>query len=184
MLLVFDPLKQRKTMEKTQNGATAPIVETALVEFQGVDKIYELGTQKVHALREINFKIHKGEFLALVGPSGSGKSTFLNLVSLIDVPTNGQINYEGVDVKKFSDDEITQFRNKKIGIVFQNYNLIPVLDAVENVAFALQVQSVSKEESIERAKKLLTEVGLGSHLNHRPANLSGGSSNEWLSHVL
>lgn len=154
--------------------AITPVREKALIEFQGVEKTYQLGTQKVHALRGINFTVHPGEFIAVAGPSGSGKSTLLNLIALIDTPTKGKVLYEGVHVDKFSDDQITTFRNKKIGIVFQNYNLIPVLSAAENVAFALQVQSVSKAESLERAKALLQEVGLGSHFNHRPANLSGG----------
>lgn len=154
--------------------AITPVREKALIEFQGVEKTYQLGTQKVHALRGINFTVHPGEFIAVAGPSGSGKSTLLNLIALIDTPTKGKVLYEGVHVDKFSDDQITTFRNKKIGIVFQNYNLIPVLSAAENVAFALQVQSVSKAESLERAKALLQEVGLGGHFNHRPANLSGG----------
>ena len=96
------------------------------------------------------------------------------MLALIDTPTKGTIKYLGADVKQFSDNDITRFRNKKIGIVFQNYNLIPVLDAVENVAFALQVQGVSRQESKKRAEKILREVGLGGHLHHRPANLSGG----------
>lgn len=148
--------------------------DKTLIKFVDIEKTYELGNQKVRALRGINFSIMEGEFLAIVGPSGSGKSTFLNLSSLIDVPTKGSILYQDIDTQEFSDNEITAFRNKKIGIVFQNYNLIPVLDAVENVAFALQIQGVKKAESIERSQKILSEVGLGGHFNHRPGNLSGG----------
>ncbi|MEL6863508.1 MAG: ABC transporter ATP-binding protein [Bacteroidota bacterium] len=161
-------------MENILEKAVAPIVDTTLIEFRDVEKIYELGSQKVHALKGINFRIQPGEFLAIVGPSGSGKSTFLNLISLIDEPTSGSILYEGVDVKSFSDNEMTRFRNQKIGIVFQHYNLIPVLNATENVAFALQIQGVAKAESIQRATAMLREVGLGNHLQHRPGNLSGG----------
>jgi len=161
--------------EKLQN-ATVPSSNgrRKLIEFKEVHKIYELGVQKIHALENINFSIYPGEFITIVGPSGSGKSTFLNLVGLIDSPTKGILEYEGVDVAKMSDDKITAFRNQKVGIVFQNYNLIPVLNSVENVAFALQVQGVGKKESINRAKDLLQEVGLGNHFNHRPGNLSGG----------
>lgn len=145
-----------------------------LLELKGVYKSYQLGTQLIEALKNINFTIYPGEFLTIVGPSGSGKSTFLNLIGLIDSPTNGIIEYQGRDVAELSDNEVTAFRNKKVGIVFQNYNLIPVLSAVENVSFALQVQGISKKESIERSKSLLAEVGLGKHFNHRPGNLSGG----------
>ena len=155
-------------------ATVSPEVKTTLIEVEGVEKIYELGSQKIHALRGINFSIYSGQFLAIAGPSGSGKSTFLNLLALIDTPTKGKIKYMGADVKQFSDNDITRFRNKKIGIVFQNYNLIPVLDAVENVAFALQVQGISQAESKKRAEKILREVGLGGHLHHRPGNLSGG----------
>ena len=148
--------------------------EPAMIEFQGVEKTYQLGPQKIHALRGIDLSIRAGQFIAVAGPSGSGKSSLLNLVALIDEPTTGKILYDGTDVEKFSDNEITGFRNKKIGIVFQNYNLIPVLSSVENVAFPLQIQGVSKTDCITRAKLALREVGLGEYFNQRPANLSGG----------
>lgn len=150
------------------------LTQTALISFEKIDKVYQLESQKVQALKGVTLSIEKGDFIAIAGPSGSGKSTLLNLLTLIDVPTNGCIKYNGVDVASLSDNEITAFRNKEIGIVFQNYNLIPVLSAVENVAFALQVQRLSNQESTERATQMLKEVGLGTHLNHRPANLSGG----------
>ncbi|GAA3648187.1 ABC transporter ATP-binding protein [Flavivirga jejuensis] len=147
---------------------------STLIELNSVYKTYFLGTQKVKALKNINFSIMHGDFIAIAGPSGSGKSSLLNLISMIDEPTNGEILYGDVKIKDLTDNQITSFRNKKIGIVFQNYNLIPVLNAVENVAFPLQINKVSKKESIERASNLLEEVGLGEHLNHRPNNLSGG----------
>ncbi len=149
-------------------------INNTLLQLAHVDKTYQLGTQEVRALKNVNFSIHKGDFMAIAGPSGSGKSTLLNLISLIDSPTSGSIIYEGVDVENFSDNKITGFRNDKIGIVFQNYNLIPVLSAVENVAFPLQAQKVSKKESVEKAKSILKEVGLEEHFDHRPSNLSGG----------
>ncbi|MBE7169193.1 MAG: ABC transporter ATP-binding protein [Williamsia sp.] len=152
----------------------AVAAEPAIIEFRGVEKTYQLGTQQIQALKGIDLTIRAGEFIAVAGPSGSGKSSLLNLVALIDEPTKGKVLYDGTEVEKFSDNEITHFRSKKIGIVFQNYNLIPVLSAVENVAFPLQIQSVSKTDSIRRAKLALREVGLGDYFNHRPANLSGG----------
>lgn len=149
--------------------------QKVLLEFKKVEKTYTLGSQKIKALRGISLSINTGEFLAIAGPSGSGKSTFLNLATLIDKPTAGSIQYDGVNVHSFSDNKITRFRNEKIGIVFQNYNLIPVMSSVENVAFALQVQrKIKNKESIQKAKEILNEVGLGGHLNHRPGNLSGG----------
>jgi len=148
--------------------------DLSLLNLENVTKTYLLGTQKVHALRDINFSLNKGDFLAIAGPSGSGKSTMLNLISIIDFPTSGEVIYEGKNVKTMNDNQITIFRNKKIGIVFQNYNLMPVFNATENVAFSLQLQNVSKKESENKAKELLNEVGLGNHLKHRPSNLSGG----------
>lgn len=145
-----------------------------LLELKSVYKSYQLGTQMIRALEDVNFSIYPGEFLTIVGPSGSGKSTFLNLIGLIDTPTNGIVEYEGKDVSEMSDNEITAFRNQRVGIVFQNYNLIPVLSSVENVSFALQVQGISKKESASRAQDILDKVGLGNHFNHRPGELSGG----------
>ncbi len=145
-----------------------------LLKLVNINKTYQLGSQKIQALKNLDFSINYGDFLAIVGASGSGKSTLLNLISLIDSPTRGQLLYDKVNIDNFNDNEMTSFRNKKIGIVFQNYNLIPVLNSVENVAFALQIQKVSKQESIDRSIALLKEVGLENHLEHRPANLSGG----------
>jgi len=150
------------------------ISTTKLIDFEGVSKTYQLGNQKVQALKAINLTITSGDFMAIAGPSGSGKSTLLNLLSLIDTPTTGQIKYNDTDISTLSDNQKTMYRNKEIGIVFQNYNLIPVLDALENVAFALQVQGIPNNVCFSRAEKMLKEVGLGTHLHHRPANLSGG----------
>lgn len=150
------------------------ISTTKLIDFEGVSKTYQLGNQRIPALKGIDLTIKSGDFIAIAGPSGSGKSTLLNLLALIDTPTSGDIRYNNIDVSTLSDDERTRYRNKEIGIVFQNYNLIPVLDALENVAFALQVQGVPTKECFKRAEKILREVGLGTHLHHRPANLSGG----------
>ena len=155
-------------------SASKSLPAEPLIEFQQVEKVYELGNQRIRALRGINFSIQEGAFLAVAGPSGSGKSTFLNLASLIDTPTQGTIRYKGLDVKALGDNEITRFRNKKIGIVFQSYNLIPVLSALENVALPLQINKEPKSECFDRAEALLKEVGLGEHLKHRPGNLSGG----------
>ncbi|XLS29696.1 ABC transporter ATP-binding protein [Flavobacteriaceae bacterium M23B6Z8] len=155
--------------------ASEKIERPALLEFTKVSKTYQLGKQTIPALKNFNISIAKGEFIAIAGPSGSGKSTFLNLASLIDHPTAGCVKYNGLNVSSLSDNQLTIFRNQKIGIVFQNYNLIPVLSAEENVAFALQIQRKSNtKNSLNMARAILQRVGLGGHLKHRPANLSGG----------
>lgn len=145
-----------------------------LIRLSNVSKTYTLGDQKIHALKNISFSILKSDFITLLGPSGSGKSSFLNLVSLIDKPSQGTLQYKGIAVNDYSDAELSSFRNKKIGIIFQNYNLIPVLNVLENVAFPLQIQGVSKTEANERAAAILKDVGLEDRIDHRPANLSGG----------
>jgi len=144
------------------------------LKLENVCKNYSLGNQTVSALDNVSLTISSGDFIAIAGPSGSGKSTLLNLISLIDTPSTGNIIYDNINVESYNDNEITKFRNGKIGIVFQNYNLIPVLTAIENVAFALQLQNKSKAESTKLAEELLIEVGLKDHLNHKPFNLSGG----------
>lgn len=149
-------------------------IVSPLLQLKHVEKQYQIGTQTIKALQGIDLSVMSGDFIALAGPSGSGKSTLLNLMMLVDLPSNGTLEYKGLNVKCLSDSSMAIFRNKKIGIVFQNYNLIPVYNALENVAFPLQIQSISKEECYRRAKALLTEVGLGDHLLHRPSQLSGG----------
>lgn len=144
------------------------------IELKDVEKTYTLGSQQVTALNGVNFSIRQSDFLAITGPSGSGKSTFLNLITLIDTPTKGKVMYNGVDVATLSDNEITRFRGQKVGIVFQQFNLLPVLSAIENVALALQIQQVPKKESMDRALVILKELGLGNFLDHRPDHLSGG----------
>lgn len=176
-MLLINPKnkKMNNTLTSPINIASQTIERPTLLEFTKVDKMYRLGKQTIPALKNINISIKQGEFIALAGPSGSGKSTFLNLASLIDHPTNGCVKYNGLNVSSLTDNQLTVFRNQKIGIVFQNYNLIPVLSAEENVAFALQIQRKSNtKNSLNMARAILQKVGLGGHLEHRPANLSGG----------
>lgn len=126
------------------------------------------------ALRDVDLEIHRGEFVALMGPSGSGKSTLLHLIAAMDRPTSGRIMVLGQDLRSLSDGEIARWRNAHIGFVFQTFNLIPVLTALENVELPLKLTNLSKKERIEHATTALNLVGLGDRLKHYPRQLSGG----------
>jgi len=146
---------------------------TTIVEAVNLKKTYLLGKVPVEALRGVNLKVEGGEFLAVLGPSGSGKSTLLNLVGALDKPTSGALLIDGVDVSKLSDNQLTDLR-RKIGFVFQFFNLIPRFTARENVELSMSIANVAKEERRKRAEKLLENVGLRDRINHKPAELSGG----------
>ncbi|MFX1466286.1 MAG: ABC transporter ATP-binding protein [Promethearchaeota archaeon] len=145
-----------------------------VVETIDLRKDYFLGDVVVAALRGINLQVKKGEFLVIMGPSGSGKSTLLNLLGGLDYPTSGQVLINNQDISKMSDAELTELRAQEIGFVFQFYNLVPVLTAVENVELPLMLIGVPRKERRKRAIELLEIVGLGDRLNNRPDELSGG----------
>jgi putative ABC transport system ATP-binding protein len=145
-----------------------------LVELRQVGKIYHLGESRITALKGVNLSIHRGEFVAVWGPSGSGKSTLCNLIGLLDTCSSGTVHFEGQDVTALSDDQRSELRNRAIGFVFQSFNLIPVLSALENVMLPLQIAGVSTARAKRAARKRLAEVGLDDHAAHRPAKLSGG----------
>jgi putative ABC transport system ATP-binding protein len=146
----------------------------ALIEMRDVHKQYVLGENRIDALKAINVSIVPGEFVAVWGPSGSGKSTFCNLCGLLDTPTSGRVLFQGQDAAALSDDDCSALRNRAIGFVFQSFNLIPVLSALENVMLPLQVGQATAREARNIAVKRLTDMGLERHLSHRPAKLSGG----------
>jgi putative ABC transport system ATP-binding protein len=129
---------------------------------------------RVTALKDVDLEIHKGEFVALMGPSGSGKSTLLHLIAAMDRPTEGQILVLGQDLRALSDSQIASWRNAHVGFIFQSFNLIPVLTALENVELPLKLTSLKKKERIEHAETALKLVGLGDRLKHYPRQLSGG----------
>ena len=137
-------------------------------------KTYKIGGIKVHALRGLNFKVGEGEFVAIMGPSGSGKSTSVNLIGCLDVPTKGEVYLDGKDISKLSRSDLAQIRGKKIGFVFQTFNLIPTLTALENVTLPMIFQDMPKEERLKKAKELLKLVDLEDRMNHKPTELSGG----------
>lgn len=133
-----------------------------------------MGKVIVQALRGVSFSVMEGEFLAVLGPSGSGKSTLLHLIGCLDRPDEGEIILDGKNVLRLSDDELAELRLKRIGFIFQFFNLLPRLTALENVELPLMLARVPEREAREKAKKLLELVGLGGRLNHRPSELSGG----------
>jgi len=145
-----------------------------IIEATGVQKVYHTGVVSVPALRGIDLCVRRGEMLAVMGPSGCGKTTLLNCLSGLDTADEGQIAIEGVSLSGMSDHERTDYRARRMGFVFQFYNLLPVLNAVENVELPLLVSGVKLREARKRALEALEQVGLGERANHRPAELSGG----------
>ncbi len=147
---------------------------SALIELKNIYKIYHMGDSDVHALDGISLTIQKGEFVAIVGQSGSGKSTAMNIIGCLDVPTRGTYLLNGVDVSTMKDDEQAEVRNKMLGFVFQQYNLLPRLNVQENVELSLLYAGVGAEERRRRAMKALARVGLESKAKNMPNQLSGG----------
>lgn len=145
-----------------------------IIETKKLHKVYKSGEVKVHAVRGINLSFEEGEFTAIVGPSGSGKTTFLNMIGGLDNPTEGEIIVDKINIGGLKSSQLTDFRMRNIGFVFQAYNLIPVLTAKENVEFIMQLQGKPKKERNERAVSLLNAVGLGDRIDSRPSKLSGG----------
>lgn len=147
---------------------------TPLIEFKDIYKIYHMGDTEVHAIDGISMAIYKGEFVAIVGQSGSGKSTCMNIIGCLDVPTTGQYFLDGRDVSKMNDDEQAEIRNKKLGFIFQQYNLITKLNVLQNVELPLLYAGLSEKEQEERGLALLERVGLREKAGNMPAQLSGG----------
>jgi len=145
-----------------------------LIELKGVKKDYPLGRTVVHAIRGVDLEISEGDFTVIAGPSGSGKTTLLNLMGLLDHPTEGELFFEGREVSRISDRDATFIRRNRIGFIFQTFNLIPVLTAIENVELPLLLKRMKGKERIKRAGEALAAVGLGDKLYHKPDELSGG----------
>jgi len=145
-----------------------------MITVKNISKIYKTGEVEVKALDDISFKIKKGEFVAIMGPSGSGKSTLMHIIGALDKPTKGEYILDGQNVEKLDEDELAEIRNKKIGFVFQAYNLLARTSALKNVMIPMMYGGIEKEKRYEIAKKYLTMVGLKDRLDHTPSQLSGG----------
>ncbi|MFZ9682218.1 MAG: ABC transporter ATP-binding protein [Cephaloticoccus sp.] len=157
----------------TTARVTRPVGQL-VIEIAGVTKLYTMGDETIHALRGVDLKIHRNEYLAIMGPSGSGKSTLMNMLGCLDTPTAGHYEFNGKDVAAMIDDELAEIRNREIGFVFQTFNLLPRATALANVELPLIYAGVSPHERTERAKQVLANVGLEQRMHHKPNELSGG----------
>ncbi|HWQ81486.1 MAG TPA: ABC transporter ATP-binding protein [Ignavibacteria bacterium] len=145
-----------------------------LIQIRNITRVYDMGEEKLYALRGVDLDIEKNEYIAIMGPSGSGKSTLMNIIGCLDTPTSGDYILNGKDVHEMDDDELATIRNKEIGFVFQTFNLLPRSDSLHNVELPLIYSGVSRAERIKRAEDALTNVGLADRMKHKPNELSGG----------
>lgn len=145
-----------------------------MISMKNITKAYEMGNQVVHALRGVDLNIGEGEFVAIMGPSGSGKSTLMNMIGCLDVPTGGTYTLNGTDVSTLSDDQQARIRNREIGFVFQQFNLLARTSAIKQVMLPLMYAGYGRRERMQLAKGALDKVGLGDRIDHRPDELSGG----------
>jgi putative ABC transport system ATP-binding protein len=157
-----------------RDSALDSLAGPPLITLDHVHKVYQMGDVEIHALRGVSLHIDRGEFIAIMGASGSGKSTMMNIIGCLDRPTRGQYFLEGQDVSQLSRDELADIRNRKIGFVFQGFNLLPRTSALENVELPMLYLGIKTAERLQRAKEALDLVGLGSRINNMPNQLSGG----------
>ena len=182
LLFVSPPYNETRRREKTYtstgitSGREAALMSgnRAVIHVREVTKTLSMGKIKVHALRGVDLDIFAGEMVSIVGPSGSGKSTLLGLIGGLDTPTGGKIAIDNVDITRMNEDQLTEIRNEKIGFIFQFFNLIPTLTALENVELPIQFARKPQFRPDKRAKELLELLGLGDRMRHRPSELSGG----------
>ncbi|MGB7532301.1 MAG: ABC transporter ATP-binding protein [Halobacteriota archaeon] len=145
-----------------------------MIRTENLTKVYQMGDAEVYALHDVNLDIQEGEFIAIIGPSGSGKSTLLNMIGCLDTPTSGAVFIDGIDTGKLSENGLAEIRREKIGFIFQQFNLVHTLNALENVALPMFFAGVRREIRLDRAEELLVKVGLGDRIYHKPSEMSGG----------
>jgi putative ABC transport system ATP-binding protein len=149
-------------------------MKKSVIDFKDISRFFQVGTETVKALREVNINIYENEFVAIMGPSGSGKSTMMNILGCLDTPTKGSYHLNGQDVSKMTDNELAEVRNREIGFIFQTFNLLPRSTALENVMLPLVYAGIGKSERVRRAEETLGDVQLSDRMSHRPNELSGG----------
>ena len=157
---------------ETRNSIRPP--GPVVIDIENITKDYVMGEEVVRALRGVNLKIHRNEYIAIMGPSGSGKSTLMNMLGCLDTPTSGRYEFNGKNVAEMDDDELAAVRNREIGFVFQTFNLLPRSTSLRNVELPLIYAGIQPERRVERATQVLTDVGLGDRIHHKPNELSGG----------
>src|SRR3954463_8105644 len=157
---------------ETRNSIRPP--GPIVIDIENITKDYVMGEEIVRALRGVNLKIHRNEYLAIMGPSGSGKSTMMNMLGCLDTPTSGRYEFSQKDVATMVDDELAEIRNREIGFVFQTFNLLPRSNSLHNVELPLIYAGLNRTERLEKARRALENVGLGERMFHRPNELSGG----------
>jgi putative ABC transport system ATP-binding protein len=148
--------------------------DDVVIRLERITKEYEMGDTTIRVLKEIDLRVHRNEYLAIMGPSGSGKSTLMNIIGCLDTPTMGRYEFKGNDVASMRDDELAKIRNKEVGFVFQMFNLLPRSTSLQNVELSLVYAWVRPEERRRRAEQALVAVGLGDRMHHKPSELSGG----------
>ncbi len=146
----------------------------SLIRFQNISRRYQMGTETIHALRDVSLEIQRGEYVAIMGPSGSGKSTMMNLIGCLDTPTAGEYVLNGVQVSEMDDNQLAEIRNREIGFIFQTFNLLPRSDALRNVELPLIYSGMPSHERRQVALEALSNVGLADRVHHKPNELSGG----------